>query len=248
MSEFPIPRLDQLPTRITPCPIVEAVLEIRFVTDRDWSLLPGLLFTRIQERYPRSLELPTAKIPDDIRRADANLVYAPLTRFIGESFKVQLGPRVISLIADREYPGWTAVAEETRWLLEKVQEAGFITEGERLGMRYIDFFPTDVFPHLTIQFQAEERAIEGFEMNFTTAFKRDGFTARLVLNNGALVRTGENVAKGTVIDLDLWLGPSDFEVFENAFERFEQAHQLNKELFFGLLKPDFLASLSPEYE
>lgn len=247
MSEFPIPRLDRLPIRITPCPIIEAILEIRFVTAHDWSLLPGLLFKEIKERYSKIEKLPLAQMPDDIRRTNPELVHAPLANFIGEGFTIQFGPRVVALVSNKEYPGWTRVSEELDWLLGKLQAADFILEGERLGMRYIDFFNTDLFPHLTLQFQAENQPISGFEMNFTTAFAREDFTARLILNNGALVRTADQVLKGSVLDLDLSLGASDFELFSTSAERFEQAHRLNKEIFFGLLKPDFLASLSPDY-
>jgi hypothetical protein len=32
MSHLPIPEIDKLPTQISPCPIVEAILEVRFVS------------------------------------------------------------------------------------------------------------------------------------------------------------------------------------------------------------------------
>ena len=52
---------------------------------------------------------------------------------------------------------------------------------------------------------------------------------------------------GSAFDLDLALPATGFDLFENGLDRFEEAHRLNKEIFFGLLKPEFLATLSPEY-
>ena len=85
-------------------------------------------------------------------------------------------------------------------------------------------------------------------MNFATVFRRGDLTARLLLNNGAMVEREGEVQSGSVLDLDVWLEASGFDVFENGAERFEDAHRCNKEIFFGLLRTDFLDSLAPEYE
>ncbi len=246
--DFPIPKLERLPNRITPCPILNAVLEIRYVTKQDWSLLPGLLYTHIRERYPNSENLPIAELPEEFLRNDPNLVYAPRIRFVGENFTVQFGPRVVSLLTNGEYPGWQRIREELAWLLERLDQAGFIHEGERLGMRYIDFFEEDVFNRLVLDVRSGGRSVGGVEMNFATVFRRGDLTARLLLNNGAMVTRDKRVVTGSILDLDVWLEATEFDVFGDAAERFEEAHQCNKEIFFGLLKTDFLDSLSPEYE
>lgn len=247
MSAFPIPKLDRLPTRISPCPIVEAVLEVRFTTEEPWTLLPGLLSTMIRQKYGRTVPLPLAEIPEPVRREDANLVYQPLIQFVGNPFTIQLGPRVLSLVSNREYPGWTPVFEELRWLLGLVNQAGFISEGERLGLRYIDFFQLDLFRNLMLHVSSDGQSVDGTEMSLTTAFAKDGFSSKLIVANNVLVRSNERVAKGSIFDLDLSLNASDFELFENGLDCFQKAHQVNKEVFFGLLRPDFLAGLNPEY-
>jgi len=246
--DFPIPKLDKLPSRITPCPILEAVMEIRFVTKHDWQLLPGLLFTQIKERYPQAEKLPIASMPEEIFRNDPGLTYTPRMKFVSEGFVVQFGPRVVSLITRGEYPGWKRVQKELTWLLERLQLSGFVHEGERLGMRYIDFFEADIFSRLVLDVRSDGQSVSGVEMNFATVFRRGDLTARLVLNNGAMVTRGNEVVSGSILDLDVWLEASGFDVFGNATERFEEAHRCNKEIFFGLLKTDFLDSLAPEYE
>ena len=247
--DFPIPKLARLPIQISPCPILNAVLEIRFVTGEDWALLPGLLYTQIKERYPKFENLPIAEMPEEIFRIDPNLIYAPRMRFLGQGFIVQFGPRVVSLLTRDEYPGWQRIKEELSWLLERLKLANFIHEGERLGMRYIDFFEDeDIFSRLVLDVRSGGQSVSGVEMSFATVFRNDALTARLSLNNGALVTRGNQVVSGSILDLDVWLEASGFDVFGDAAERFEEARQCNKEIFFGLLKTDFLDSLAPKYE
>ncbi|MCX6874023.1 MAG: TIGR04255 family protein [Verrucomicrobia bacterium] len=229
-------------------PHLEAVLEIRFVTGEDWAFLPGLLVTQIKERYPKSEKLPIAEMPEELLRNDPALTYAPRIRFIGEGFVIQFGPRVVSLLTRGEYPGWPRIREELAWLLERIKLAGFIHEGERLGMRYIDFFEGDIFSQLVLDIRSDGQPISGVEMNFATVFRRGDLTARLVLNNGAMVTRENQVVPGSILDLDVWLEASGFDVFGDAAERFEEAHRCNKEIFFGLLKTDFLDSLVPEFD
>src|SRR5687768_15656558 len=142
MSEgFPIPAPARLPVKITPCPIVEAVLEIRFVTARPWSTLPGLLYAKFSEKYPTTRDLPLAKVPEQIREQESNLKHQPLIQYIGRDFSIQLGPRVISLCTKPDaYPGWQRIQPELAWLLDMIQRCEFIAEGERLATRYINFF------------------------------------------------------------------------------------------------------------
>lgn len=245
---FPIPQPEKLPTRISPCPILEAVMEIRFVTGVDWALLPGLLYTQIKDRYPRSEKLTIASMPEEFFRNDPTLTYMPRMRFIGQGFIVQFGPRVVSLLTSGEYPGWQQIHDELSWLLERLQLAGFVHEGERLGMRYIDFFEEDIFSHLVLDVRSGGESITGVEMNFSTVFRRGELIARLILNNGAMITRDNVVICGSILDLDVWLEASGFEIFVDAVEKFEEAHRCNKEIFFGLLKTNFLDRLAPQYE
>ena len=133
------------------------------------------------------------------------------------------------------------------WLIKKLKLAQFIEEGERLGLRYIDFFDFDVFDKMILGFFIGKKKVSGPEMSIEKVFRRGGLTGKLLLKNSVSVEMGNDVRRGSVFDLDLWIGPSDFELFQNGMVNFEKAHQQNKEIFFGLLKPDFLSTLSPKY-
>jgi uncharacterized protein (TIGR04255 family) len=248
MASLPIPTLAKFPTRITPCPILEALLEVRFVTSTPWNVLPGLLFQRIREKYSESKDLPLAKIPEELRRSEPNFSHLPLVSFDAGGYSIRLGPQVIALHSLGEYPGWTSIHAEMTWLVEQIREVGFFGEGSRLGMRYIDFFQGDIFPNLRIRPVCADDGVTGIETSMTFAFEREEFGARLILNNSVSAEIGGEPRTGSVFDLDLSLNAGQFDLFENGLARFEDAHRINKEIFFGLLSPEFLSTLSPEYD
>ncbi len=245
MASLPIPKLDRIPTRISPCPILEAILEVRFVTSTPWSVLPGLFFQQIRQKYGEPTDLPLANVPEPIRRTEPNFKYLPLVSFEGAPFSIRLGPHVIALQSLGEYPGWSAIHAEMEWLIERIREAGFFGEGERLGMRYIDFFDGNLFSGLLVRPTCAGCDLSDVEAALTMAFEREDFQARLILNN-SVTEIGGEVRSGSVFDLDLSLNAGQFDLFENGKDRFAEAHCLNKEIFFGLLEPEFLSTLAPE--
>lgn len=248
-AEFPIPTPERLPIKIDPCPIVEAVLEIRFVTSESWLTLPGLLFANIRERYPEQKNLPLSDLPPEMRRLEPAFTHQPLVQFLSRDFLIQFGPRVVSLVTKpNQYPGWTAFAEEMRWLLSQLQTLGFISEGERLGVRYINFFAFDIFERLLLDVNSGGQRLGGAEFSITTVLPRLPLTARLQIANKAILNAGDGTRIGSILDVDVSLRSLDFALFENGLEKFAEAHQFEKEIFFGLLKSDFLATLNPVYE
>jgi uncharacterized protein (TIGR04255 family) len=247
-DSLPIPRLDRMPVRINPCPIIEAIIEIRFVSSEPWRTMPGLLFGHIRERYTVSRDLPLATFPEDFRRQNPALMYLPLVQFVRSNFLIQFGPRVVSLVTSpNQYPGWQEMKTEMAWLLEQIKISGFVSEAERLGVRYFNFFSEDIFAHLHLRTFIGAKALESDEVSISTVFRQVPMTARLNVSNSVIVGGPDNPRSGSIFDVDVWIGALDFELFSNGLQRTDEAHDFEKRIFFGLLKPDFLAKLNPEY-
>jgi uncharacterized protein (TIGR04255 family) len=247
-SSFPIPIPKRLPVRIHPCPIVEAIFEVRFVGQFQWTVLPGILYSNISEKYPEQKVLPLQLFPEELRSRDPSFAFLPHLQFIGDQFIVQAGPRMLSLTTKtHEYPGWESVRRELDWLLKKIETAKAIKETERIGVRYIDFFPGDVLSQLVLGIRINDRPLTEAESTVATVMRSGPLTIRLQITNAAIVKGKETAQKGTVIDADAWFGAIDASAFEDGLQPFEEAHGAIKETFFGLLKPEFLATLQPEY-
>ena len=194
--------------------------------------------------------LPLSQIPDELRRKEAAFAALPLMQFLSPGFVVQLGPRVVSLVTKQnEYPGWRHIVDELHWLLARVQETGIASEGERLGVRYLDFFQTDIFSNLLLELRAGDRPLRDQERQITTVVRHGELTIRLLVSNSAIVSvTNGEPRRGSILDVDAWYGPLEFELFDNIMQRFEEAHLTIKRLFFGLLKPEFLDTFKPVYQ
>lgn len=248
-ESFPIEIPTRLPVLIDPCPIVEAIFEARFVTSEPWETIPGLLFAHVRERYPNQKRLPLAQVPEEVRRQDPSFQYRPLIQFFGQDFLIQLGPRVVGLVTKpHAYPGWSSIKTELMWIMERLRAAGFVGETERLSARYVDFFDGDVFSGLRLAVHVNERRVEGTQTDVTTVLHRGSLALRLQITNGAVVGMPTGPRSGSVLDVDAWFGALDVDLFRNGLDRFAEAHDVIKGLFFGLLKPEMLAKLNPRYE
>ena len=109
-------------------------------------------------------------------------------------------------------------------------------------------FGFDIFEKLLLDVHASGQRLTSAELSITTVFPRPPFAARLQVANSAILGTGNEAKHGSILDVDVSLGSLDFDLFENGLEKFSDGHQLEKQIFFGLLKPDFLATLNPVYE
>ncbi|HXR07108.1 MAG TPA: hypothetical protein VN765_07245, partial [Candidatus Acidoferrum sp.] len=96
--------------------------------------------------------------------------------------------------------------------------------------------------------QVNERPLKGVQTEIATILKRGRLSIRLQVTNGAIVKTKDGAMAGSVVDVDGWFEALDADLFLNGMSRFEEAHDTIKGLFFGLLKPELLSTLNPEYE
>jgi len=246
--DFPIRFPERLPSRLEKCAIVEAVLEVRFLATEPWTNMPGLLFAKIRERYPQQMNLPLSQVPEQLRQQQANLISLPLMQFSNDQFIINFGPRVVGLVTKpNSYPGWDLFSKEMNWLIGCLKDANFIQEGERLGVRYINFFEEDLLPNLVLETMVAGKPLLGSEMLLSFGLHKAPFVVRLQVIKGAISQFEKGPKTGNVLDVEVWLAPNDFDLFGNGIVRFEEGHTLAKQIFFGLLKDEFLTTLNPTY-
>jgi uncharacterized protein (TIGR04255 family) len=248
-SPFPFPVVDPLPRSISPCPILEAIIEIRFVPGRPWDHFPGLFAEKFGDQFPREEDTGIAQLPLAIREKDPQLSFLPYRRFIGEEFTLQVGPRVVGLGTRRgAYPGWAKFAETMVQVMDGISKMRIIREANRVGLRYIDFFDFDIFEQLTLNLFVAENELRTPETGVSTVVFQSPFRQLLQINNSVTVAIGDgSLAKGSVLDIDTSLDEKIPDIFTGGSAIFEKAHAAEKRLFFGLLTPRYLTSLNPQY-
>ena len=247
-SHLPFSIPSKLPRKITRCPILEAVMEIRFVPRRPWDHFPGLFADKFSAKYPKEEDTGIAQLPQVIRDQDPRLRDLPYKRYVGEKFVLQVGPRVVGLVTKRNaYPGWDAFWPAMKDIIDNLRGMGVMNETVRLGLRYINFFGFDIFEQLSLTVSVGGAALRLPETGFNTVFLQDNLRHFVQINNASLIADGEKVMKGSILDIDTTTTNHIGNISAEAEALFSQAHSAEKSVFFGLLKPEFVATLSPEY-
>ncbi len=242
-----IAQLERLPVKITPCPIQEAVIEVRFSPSAPAEAVYGLLYAALRDSYPDSEDLPLAQIPESIRRQDPELEHQPVRRLVRPGFMVQVGPKVVSVVTRGEYPGWTALSSESRRVLDLVRQQRVVDNVQRLGLRYVNFFGFNIFPRLKLTLSIAETSVTEHDTYFRAAVPDEGVKRLLQVANSAKLEGDGTHLRGSVVDIDAATTESLDRFLEDPMPLLDQLHNSEKQLFFTLLEPEFLASLNPEY-
>src|SRR6056297_2228219 len=87
----------RIPKSIHPCPIIDAISEIRFNPSTDPDAVYGVLFSAFRRNFSVTEKLPITQIPQEIRESDGSLFWQPHYRMKNDDFVIQIGPRVISV-------------------------------------------------------------------------------------------------------------------------------------------------------
>jgi uncharacterized protein (TIGR04255 family) len=235
----------QLPATITPCPITEAIIEVRFEPAVERDAVFGILYQQLKKTYTSSPEKTFAlQLPEPIRDMDPGLKYQPYYKFKKNDIVLQIGPNVLSVSAIREYPGWDVLRKEFHNAFSILTEAEVVKEYSRFALRYINQMEGDATSNMQWAIQIGDIDVTKLPFNITAVISAGIVESTLRYHNDL---KDANDKPLTVIDIDSVLrGPlSDFP--ENINKYLETVHSSEKEIFFTSLKPEYLQSLSPEY-
>jgi uncharacterized protein (TIGR04255 family) len=238
----------KFPRKIDPCPLREAVAEIRFDSTWPGDAVFGVVYSAVREKYPKSEKLPVLQVPEVVRTNDPGFTYLPYYRLIGEGFLIQIGPKVVSVITQEPYPGWERFVSEIQQVFETVKPLGFIDKVTRFAIRYINFFTDlDVFKNIKLGITLDGKDFTSNQMFFRTIVNRDRFHCLLQVGNDTQMQKDESVNSGSIIDIDTYWVNEDAEFFEQMGALLQEAHDVEKELFFSLLRTEFFNTLNPIY-
>lgn len=247
----------RLPKKITPDPIVQAVIEIRF----EPKVQADAVFHFVSESetvktcFGNLSTLPVYELPAMVRKNEPGLKYSPyfqlegLKEYIG--YTLQVGPRVLSLVTNGSYKGSKDFLPKTSKLFSSVYNHGAIGKVERLGVRYIDFFEVNIFDHVKLKIDFPEQSVEHKNSSIRLEFPvKDGFIRTLHLASNMMVNLvkEQNGKKGSILDIDSYTESLPTSFLSDPEPLLLKGHFAQKELFYSLINEEFLRSLKPEYE
>jgi uncharacterized protein (TIGR04255 family) len=246
----------QVPKKIKNCPIVEVICEIRFEPNVDSDAVFGMILREVRDRYPTVEKLPILQIPEDIRNKAPNLIYQPHYRLSATSdFAIQIGPRVVSILNKNRYPGWELFYSEIQYVIQSLQKLDIITILKRVGLRYVNFFEEmDIFSKLELKISFSSENNPNHIMNQrrqthlnTQVDLADNFIGNVNIANNGTLQSGvsQEIKTGSLLDIDIFLESNALE-FTMLETHINSAHSLEKNVFFNVLKADFIQQLEPE--
>lgn len=236
-----------LPKKISPSPIIETVIEIIFASDMPSDAVFGLLYGKFKDKYPNYDKLPILQVPEAVRDLDSTLRNQAHYSLYNESFKLNIGPRVVTLIQNikegQAYVGWDTVNAEITNVVNTLKDLSIVKTIDRLGVRYINFFNDNILDNINITLNTHLTST-------TTALIQEvplgNFTVRLqIASNVDVIKAGQP-KKGSVIDMDIY--KTGGIPLEELISSIQSAHEEAKKLFFGILKQEFIDTLNPSYE
>lgn len=236
-----------LPKKISPCPIVESLIEVRFESELPGEAIFGIIYNEHKNDFPNLVKLPILQIPEAIRSSDKNLIYAPHYTLRSGNYILQIGPQVFSLANVHEYAGWDTFYGQIKNVFKRIIDLKIIKKTKRLGLRYINVFPEmNIFEKSDLKVFIKEDLLVN-RVNLTIDLPSNEFINTLRMASDANLDASGKILMGSVIDIDTSFSGSKPVLFPDMEEIIQNAHDKEKELFFNLLRDDYIESLNPEY-
>lgn len=239
----------QIPIKLTPTPIVSAVIEIKFTPLVPSEAVFGIIYPQLAREYTQLNKLPILQVPNDIRERDPNLIYAPHYEFFdkNEKLKILVGSRVIAIVFNKmennEYPGWTEYIEgKVLGIYEKIFASKIISKIDRFAIRYTDFFQSNIFEHTKYQVSSDNKNNLGIDekIQISRNFKEEDFTHNIIISNNSEFITNNNREFGSIIDIDTYVENLNINFESDYSNLLKKCHILNKNQFFDILKKDYV--------
>jgi uncharacterized protein (TIGR04255 family) len=238
-----------VPTRITPCPIAEAIAEVRFSSDFPKDAVFGVLYNGLKAEFRgEAMKLPILQLPEVIRSQDPQLAFQPYYRVNTGPYILQLGPSVLSVSAAGEYPGWTEFSVKIAKTIDLACQSGAMKRVSRVALRYINFFEFNVFEKINLTLQMKGAPFNPAETTMRSLLDLGHVKSNLMIANNAKVGQAPNQKTGSVVDIDTFKEVDQASDAKALVACLAEVHEKEKELFFGIMKDDYVAGLSPEFK
>lgn len=238
--------MQQLPKKITPCPIKQTIFEMRFNSELPDDAIFGILYNEFRDTYKKVEQLPILQLPPVVRSQDPNLIWAPHYKLSNEKSTIQIGPKVFSLVYSDDYDGWDNFSKEILDNYEKANNSNVIKEVNRIALRYINVFEEiNILDNADFTARLGSESLNHQKINFSVEIPSEKGVSQLKIINNAEVMMNNTKSKGSLIDIDSAVDFKDFDSFSDAIE---YSHKKEKELFFRVLGEEYIGTLKTEFD
>lgn len=240
----------KIPKKISPCPIAEALVELRFQPSPSTPIdaIFGLVFEKLRSEFPNVTNLPALSVPEQLRESDPNLKYQAHHRLANDTFSVSVGPRVLVFACLSPYAGWERFFGTIKKSLDLLLETADLIVGiERVGIRFVNFLNSALDESFDFSLSAPRLNVDNCQFHTTLIIPGDEFSNTVQLANRAnLVRDNKQIT-GAVVDIDTFREDPTGGLKKDIYGVIDRAHECEKQIFFSLLREDVVKTLEPVY-
>ena len=234
---------------ISPCPIIEAVIQINCAFAADPDVVIGQIYSLLQDsqKYDLRIEkLPILNLPEEIRKEEPNLKDKPWYKIHCGKYFILIGLFGIALGDSLPYQGWGSFKKFTVDIFEIIK--AMIEDVSSVGLKYLDFFSdVNIYEKINCTFCVNGRQITEAPTIFRTEIPMDGFVKIIQITNGVHVQNEglEINNDGSLIEISLF---TKSVAKNNLIQVIEEVHSIQKQSFFELLSEEYLREFNIVYE
>jgi uncharacterized protein (TIGR04255 family) len=232
-----------LPIKINPCPIKEAVFQIKFDMPE---IYPEIFYSQIlllfrnENPDKTAIRADHSGIPDELRNKNPHIKYLPDFVYDFAPYQFEFGRNTLIWKLKSEYLGfsdWQAfIQSKNRQLMDIIREA----ENVSFGLRYINLLPLYDLSATNIQLLFDGKEYFRKNVNVRYLDMIDAYRTNVQI---------ASTANDLYIDIDIILEKISEKISSELLsEKLEEMHQIEKKIFFDLLKKEITDhDLSAEY-
>lgn len=240
----------RLPVKISPDSIKDSIIEVKYVSPIPFEILVGFIYNALDESY--SYTNQPKQVKQNLNEITFNI--GGLNLFYTDKLKIQLQQNSIIFNCTDGYIGWADYKAEIEKALKQISTIKEIEFFERIGVRYISEYPEKDIKEVTrFSFEFGIQEIQSDTFIFRTEFVWDNYKIHLTLQHKSPILSP--IDKGTtfqlkqvsIIDVDVISDGLKINDIQILFDKIEETHSKEKEVFFRILKEEFIQSLNPIY-
>lgn len=241
-----------LPRKLSPNPLITSTVEIRFSSTIIEEDVLNVFYPAFSKEFPKIKE--GARIPKEIKNK-AEFKHLADYILVNDDYSLSIGANSVSFENIGTYHLWENYSQMINSNLSILADLKISKEITRIGVRYASIFEKkdSITEYLKVNFGLSFNDYHQDIQSLRTEFKRGDIKLLVQIAKNAKyekVDASENISiEGLYIDIDASSDtklPTNFG--EEVFKIIEELHREQKSLLFEhIMKPEFLASLNPQF-
>ncbi|MEP7268217.1 MAG: TIGR04255 family protein [Saprospiraceae bacterium] len=239
-----------LPSKISPNFIKDSLVEVKYFSKIPLEVLVGFIFKALDNSFKyTSQPIPSKKTPlQQFGNIPVQLNFNLGTQYLfyTDRIRIQLLPNSIIFNCIDDYIGWGNYISEISTTLIQISSVKEIEFFSRIGVRYRS-------EHIGPSLNSSSKfvfSLGGFEQpassfQFRSEFLSDGYRIIINLANNASKTTLNDFT--SLFDIDVISENLSITSLEELISSIKKVHQKEKDIFFNLLREEYLTKLNPEY-